>query len=143
MYIVDPTNCEFAKMFSYLLFTERHSLKKRPAENCEEYKSCIARDQYERFLSQFKDYPKTVDCTKFKSNFRNMVKNIQTLSKEYPEKKTTLLTTFTSVNWDKLNQKKSSHSLFDYQVCLRSSSLNNVLSMFKSVSNLHKAKENV
>ena len=87
MSMVDPTSCGFAKVSSYLLFTERHSSKKKPAENRKEYESRILRDQYERFLSQFQDYPKTVDYTKFKSNFRNIVKNLQTLGKKYPEKK--------------------------------------------------------
>ena len=77
MSIVDPTNCGFAKVFSYLLLTERHSSKKKSAENCKEYESRILHDQYERFLSQFQDYSKTVDYTKFKSNFRNIVKNVQ------------------------------------------------------------------
>ena len=108
MSIVDLTSCGFAKVFSYLLFTEIHSSKKKPAENYKEYESRLLRDQYERFLSQFQDYPKTVDYTKFKSNFRNIVKNLQTLGKKYPKKKRTILATFSSDNWDKLNEKKIS-----------------------------------
>ena len=108
MSIVDPTSCGFAKVFSYLLFTERNSLKKKPAENCKGYESRILRDQYEKFLSQFQDCPKTVDYTKFKSNFGNIVKNLQTLGKKYPEKQRPTLASFSSDNWDKLNEKKSS-----------------------------------
>ena len=56
------------------------------------------------------------------------------------KKKRTILATFSSDNWDKLNEKKSSHSLFDCQGCLRFAHLRNVLSMFKIVSNSHKLK---
>ena len=87
MSIVDPMSCGFAKGFSYLLFTERHSSKKKPGENCKEYESRLLCDQYEWFLSQFQDYPKTIDYAKFKSNFWNVVKNLQTLGKKCPEKK--------------------------------------------------------
>ena len=62
------------------------------------------------------------------------------MGKKYPEKKRTFLATFSSGNWDKLNEKKSSHSLFDCQGGRRSANLRNVLSMFKSVINLHKLK---
>ena len=62
------------------------------------------------------------------------------MGKKYPGKKRTILATFSSDNWDKLNEKKSSHSLFDCQGCLRSANLRNVLSMFKSVSNSYKLK---
>ena len=93
-----------------------------------------------RDLSQFQDFPKTVDYTKFKSNFRNIVKNLQTLGNKYPEKKRTILATCSSDNYDKLNEKKSSHSLFDCQDCFRSASLENVLSILKSVSNSRKLK---
>lgn len=47
--------------------------------------------------------------------------------------------TFFSDNCDKLNEKKT-HSLFDCQVYLRSSSLKNILSVFKSLNNLLKLK---
>ena len=93
-----------------------------------------------RDLSQFQDFPKTVDYTKFKSNFRNIVKNLQTLGNKCPEKKRTILATCSSDNYDKLNEKKSSHSLFDCQDCFRSASLENVLSILKSVSNSRKLK---
>ena len=93
-----------------------------------------------RDLSQFQDFPKTVDYTKFKSNFRNIVKNLQTLGNKYPEKKRTILATCSSDNYDKLNEKKSSHSLFDCEDCFRSASLENVLSILKSVSNSRKLK---
>ena len=62
------------------------------------------------------------------------------MCKKYPEKTRTILATFSSDNWDKLNKKKSFHSLFDCQGCLRSGNLRNVLSMFKNVSNSHKLK---
>ena len=93
-----------------------------------------------RDLSQFQDFPKTVDYTKFKSNFRNIVKNLQTLGSKYPEKKRTILATCSWDNYDKLNEKKSSHSLFDCQDCFKSASLENVLSILKSVSNSRKLK---
>ena len=62
------------------------------------------------------------------------------MGKKYPEKRRTILATFSSDSWDKLNEKKSSHSLFDFQGCLKSTNLRNVFSLFKSVSNSHKLK---
>lgn len=47
--------------------------------------------------------------------------------------------TFFSDNCDKLNEKKT-HSLFDCQGYLRSRSLKNILSVFKSLNNLLKLK---
>ena len=61
MSVVATTNCEFAKTFSYLLFTARHSSRKKPTKNCKEYETRILRDQCKSFLSQFQDYPKTVE----------------------------------------------------------------------------------
>ena len=59
---------------------------------------------------------------------------------KYPEKKRMILATFLSDNWDKLNEKKTNHSLFDCQGCFRPTSLKNILSIFKSFSNSHKLK---
>ena len=44
-----------------------------------------------------KDFLKTVDYTKIKSNLWHVVKNLQTLGKKYPEKK--ILATLLSDNW--------------------------------------------
>ena len=51
-----------------------------------------------------KDFLKTVDYTKIKSNLWHVVKNLQTLGKKYPEKK--ILATLLSDNWHKLNERK-------------------------------------
>ena len=98
MSVVDTTNCEFAKTFSYLLFTARHSSRKKPTKNCKEYESRILHDQCKSFLSQFQDYPKTVES----------LPKIVKLGKNYLEKKTMISGTFFSDNCDKLNEKKNS-----------------------------------
>ena len=74
------------------------------------------------------------------SSVSRLSENLQTLGKKYPGRKRTFLDTFSSDNWDKLNEKENSHCLFDCQGCLRSANLRDVLSMFKSVSNSHKRK---
>ena len=140
MSIVDPTSFGFAKVFSYLLLTERYSSKKKPAENCKEYESRILRDHYGRFLSQFEIIEKSSMTQSLNEFFETLSKIFKPWVKSIREKKRSILATFSSDNWDKLNEKKSSHSLFDCQGCLRSANLRNVLSMFKSVSNSHKLK---
>ena len=87
MSIVDPISCDSLKFLATSFSQKDIHQKKRPAENCKEYRSCILRDHYQRFLSQFQDYPETFDYTKFKLNFRNIVQNLQTLGKKYLPKK--------------------------------------------------------
>ena len=99
MSIVDPSSCGFAKVFSYHLFTEKPNSKKKPTENSKEYSSRILRDQYARFLSQFQYFEPSIDYTKFKSNFQKITKNLQYLGKKFPEKKKTILSTFSWNNW--------------------------------------------
>ena len=93
MSIVDPISCDSLK-FLATSFLQKDIHQKRGPQ-----KSCILRDHYQRFLSQFQDYPETFDYTKFKLNFRNIVQNLQTLGKKYlPKKKRTILATFSLDN---------------------------------------------
>ena len=87
MSIVDPTSCGFAKVFSYLLFTERYSSKKNPAENCKEYESRILRDHYERFLSQFEIIRKSSMTQSLNQIFETLPKILKPWVKSIREKK--------------------------------------------------------
>ena len=138
--IVDPTSCGFAKVFSYHLFTEKPNSNKKRTENSKEYSSRILCDQYARFVSQFQHFQPNIYYTKFKSNFRKITKNLQYLGKNFPEKKETILTTFSSYNWHKLKEKQKYHSLFDCQAYHKSANLKSALSMFTNQSNKCKVK---
>ena len=140
MSIVDPTSCGFGKVFSYHLFTEKPNSKKKPTENFKEHSSRILRDQYARFVSQFYYFQPGIDFTKFKSNFRKITKNLQSLGEKNSRKKKTILTTFSSDNWQKLKEQQKCHSLFDCQACQKSANLKSALSMFTNQSSKYKFK---
>ena len=135
MSIVDPSSFGFAKVFSYHLFTEKPNSKKKPTENSKEYSSRILRDQYARFISQFQYFQPSIDYIKFKSSFRKIIKNLQYLGKKFPEKKKTILTTFSWDNWHKLKEKQKCHSLFDCHACHKSANVKSAFSMFTNQSN--------
>ena len=140
MSIVDPSSCGFAKACSYHLFTEKPNSKKKATENSKEYSSRILRDQYARFLSQFQYFQPSIDYTKFKSNFREITKNLQYLGKKFPEKKKTILSTFSWINLYKLKDKQKYHSLFDCQACYKSVNLRSALVVFTNQCNKYKVK---
>ena len=66
----------------------------------------------------------------FRENFQNIVHNIQTSGKKYPEKKRHVMDIFSLKNWVDVKDKQFKHSIFDCSGCLRNESWKDTLAMF-------------
>ena len=79
------------------------------------------------FYLSFKIIRKPSITQSLNQSFETLSKVFKPWVESAQKKKRTILATFSSDNWDKLNEKKSSHSLFACQGCFRSANLRNVL----------------
>ena len=95
MSIIDPSTCGFVKIFYYRVFTDKNLTKRNPSENMSCYKNNLISYDY------------------FRENFQNIVHNIQTSGKKYPEKKRHVMDIFSLKNWVDLKDKQLKHSILD------------------------------
>ena len=71
--------------------------KKKSFGNMNCYKSRVSHDQYNAFQSTFSGN-NLISYDEFRENFQNIVHNIQTLGKKYPEKKHHVMDIFSLKN---------------------------------------------
>ena len=139
MSIIDPSTCGFVKIFCYRVFTDKNLIKRNPSENMNCYRSRVLHHQYNAFQSTFSGN-NLVSYDQFRENFQNIVHNIQTLGKKYPEKKRHVMDIFSLKNWVDLKDRQRKHSIFDCNGCLRSESWRDALAMFTVRGFLQQAK---
>ena len=105
--------------------------------NC--YKSRVLHHQYSAFQSTFSGN-NLISYDQFRENFQNIVHNIQTLGKKYPEKKRHVMDIFSLKNWVDLKDRQLRHSIFDCKGCLRNESWKDALAVFPARGFLQQAK---
>ena len=105
-----------------------------------QYTSRILRDQNERFVAHFQHFHQSDDYTKFKLNFRNAVKKLCGIWGKVFRKEKSILTRFSSVNWNKTKGKQNHNSLLDSQTCYKSATLKSTLSLLLNPNNKYKSQ---
>ena len=144
MSVVDPATCGFVNLFCYELFTSTKKIPRTAYGNPKHNQCEILKTQYESFTETFLGGSHgIVKYHQFTNNFKNIVKNLQSLGKQSPERKKILLETFSSENWDKLGKEQEKHTIYKCYACINDTTWKNSLSMFpaRGFKEKHKAKK--
>ena len=72
------------------------------------------------------------------SIFERLLKKSAVFGERFLEKKKTILTRFSSDNWNKLKGKQNHNSLFDCQACYKSATLKSALYLLTNLNNKYK-----
>ena len=88
MSVIDPVTCGFVKIFCYELFTSTKKIPRTAYGNPKHNQCEILKAQYELFTETFPGGSHgIVKYHQFTNNFKNIVKNLQSLGKQSPERK--------------------------------------------------------
>ena len=131
MSVIDPVTCGFVKIFCYELFTSTKKIPRTAYGNPKHNQCEILKAQYELFTETFPGGSHgIVKYHQFTNNFKNLVKNLQSLGKQSPERKKKLLETFSLESWVKLGKEQKKNTIYECHACVNNITWKNALSMF-------------
>ena len=144
MSIIDPLASGFVKVFCYNLCTQTKNKISHTPGIPKDNQSVILKEKYDSFLKTFpRETHDIVEYRTFVNNFKKILTNMQSIGKQFPQKKKYLLEVVSTDNWHNLNDRKSPHKIFDCQACLKNCKWKDALAIFlrKNSSNKFKAKQ--
>ena len=131
MSIIDSLTCGLVKIFCNNLFTQTKNNTSHIPGNPKHNQSVILKENYDSFLKTFpRKTHDIVEYRTFVNNFEEIVTNMQSLEKKFPQKKEHLLELFSTDNWNNLNDQKTPHKIFHCQAFLKSCKWKEALAVF-------------